>query len=88
SVSIGFSFSPMGFNLFHVITLLSLALVGSHAVTPEVYWKSVLPNSPMPQSLKDLLYTTTEWNDENNTAVDVGKGVCPWTLENQGNIQM
>lgn len=64
----------MGFNLFHVITLLSLALVGSHAVTPEVYWKSVLPNSPMPQSLKDLLYTTTEWNDEKNTAVDVGKG--------------
>ncbi|RQW15799.1 hypothetical protein EHS17_15935, partial [Rhodobacteraceae bacterium CH30] len=43
-------------------------------MTPEVYWKSVLPNSPMPQSLKDLLYTTTEWNDEKNTAVDVGKG--------------
>nr|GEY07057.1 hypothetical protein [Tanacetum cinerariifolium] len=62
----------MGFNLFHV-TLFSLALVGSHAVTPEVYWKSVLPNSPMPQSVKELLYTT-EWNDEKNTAVDVGKG--------------
>ncbi|KAM0005497.1 putative BURP domain-containing protein [Helianthus debilis subsp. tardiflorus] len=34
-----------------------VALVGSHAVTPEVYWKSVLPNNPMPKSIKDLLYS-------------------------------
>ncbi|KAI3683885.1 hypothetical protein L1987_84400 [Smallanthus sonchifolius] len=62
----------MKFNLLHVCTLLSVALVGSHAVTPEVYWKSVLPNSPMPKSIKDLLYT--EWNDEKSTVVGVGKG--------------
>ncbi|KAL8263367.1 hypothetical protein R6Q59_024716 [Mikania micrantha] len=62
----------MKINLLHVCTLLSIALVGSHGVTPEVYWKSVLPNSPMPKSLKDLLYT--EWNDEKSTVVGVGKG--------------
>ncbi|KAI7743634.1 hypothetical protein M8C21_012056 [Ambrosia artemisiifolia] len=62
----------MKFSLIHVCTLLLVALVGSHAVTPEVYWKSVLPNSPMPKSIKDLLYT--EWNDEKSTAVGVGKG--------------
>uniref|UniRef100_A0A251TPW6 Uncharacterized protein n=1 Tax=Helianthus annuus TaxID=4232 RepID=A0A251TPW6_HELAN len=50
-----------------------VALVGSHAVTPEVYWKSVLPNSPMPKSIKDLLYS--EWNDEKSTAGKSGVGV-------------
>ncbi|KAJ0624856.1 putative BURP domain-containing protein [Helianthus annuus] len=72
SCSFGFSFSPMRFFLLHVCTLFSVALLGSHAVTPEVYWKSVLPNSPMPKSIKDLLYT--EWSDEKSTAVGVGKG--------------
>ncbi|KAM0053580.1 putative BURP domain-containing protein [Helianthus debilis subsp. tardiflorus] len=62
----------MRFFLLHVCTLFSVALIGSHAVTPEVYWKSVLPNSPMPKSIKDLLYT--EWSDEKSTAVGVGKG--------------
>ncbi|XP_076937568.1 BURP domain protein RD22-like isoform X1 [Bidens hawaiensis] len=67
----------MKFFLLHVCTLLSVAFAGSHAVTPEVYWKSVLPNSPMPKSIKDLLYK--EWNDEKSTTagttnVGVGKG--------------
>ncbi|KAI3743548.1 hypothetical protein L1987_61258 [Smallanthus sonchifolius] len=76
-----FSFSPMKFTLLHVLTLVSVALVGSHAVTPETYWKSVLPNSPMPKAVKDLLYAT-EWNNEKVAAekpvqgpsVGVGKG--------------
>ncbi|KAD5803051.1 hypothetical protein E3N88_14411 [Mikania micrantha] len=46
-----------------------IALVGSHGVTPEVYWKSVLPNSPMPKSLKDLLYTATETQLKDNPNV-------------------
>ncbi|XP_076932269.1 BURP domain protein RD22-like isoform X1 [Bidens hawaiensis] len=62
----------MKFFLVYVCTLLSVALIGSHAVTPEAYWKSKLPNSPMPNSIKDLL--NTEWNDEKSTAVGVGKG--------------
>ncbi|KAI3826098.1 hypothetical protein L1987_00141 [Smallanthus sonchifolius] len=61
----------MKFNLLHVCTLLSVALVGSDALTPETYWKSMLPNTPMPKSIKDILYT--EWSDEKST-VGVGKG--------------
>ncbi|XP_021986814.1 BURP domain-containing protein 3-like [Helianthus annuus] len=63
----------MKFFLLLVFTLFSVALVGSHAVTPEVYWKSVLPNSPMPKSIKDLLYS--EWNDEKSTTGKSGVGV-------------
>ncbi|KAF5823804.1 putative BURP domain-containing protein [Helianthus annuus] len=63
----------MKFFLLLFFTLFSVALVGSHAVTPEVYWKSVLPNSPMPKSIKDLLYS--EWNDEKSTAGKSGVGV-------------
>ncbi|KAM0053570.1 putative BURP domain-containing protein [Helianthus debilis subsp. tardiflorus] len=46
----------MEFKLLLVYALFSLALVGIHAVGPEKYWKSVLPNSPMPKAIKDLLY--------------------------------
>ncbi|KAI3511903.1 hypothetical protein L1887_19063 [Cichorium endivia] len=60
----------MKFNLLNVYALFSLALVGSHAVNPEVYWKSVLPNSPMPKAIKDLLYTTEE---KNTKAISVAK---------------
>ncbi|XP_076909958.1 BURP domain protein RD22-like [Bidens hawaiensis] len=62
----------MKFFLVYACTLLSVALIGSHAVTPEAYWKSKLPNSPIPKSIKYLL--NTEWNDEKSTAVGVGKG--------------
>ncbi|KAK9058855.1 hypothetical protein SSX86_023699 [Deinandra increscens subsp. villosa] len=39
--------------------MYQVALVGGSyaSVTPEVYWKSVLPKSPMPKSIKDILYT-------------------------------
>ncbi|KAM7459398.1 hypothetical protein LguiA_036392 [Lonicera macranthoides] len=44
------------FHLLHIITFLSLALVGSHAaLTTQVYWKTTLPNSPMPKAIRDLL---------------------------------
>ncbi|CAI9268371.1 unnamed protein product [Lactuca saligna] len=60
----------MKFNLLNVYALFSLSLiVGSHAVTPKAYWKSVLPNSPMPKAIKDLLYTA----EEKNTNAGVGK---------------
>ncbi|KAJ0736096.1 putative BURP domain-containing protein [Helianthus annuus] len=68
----GFGFSPMKFTILHVFTLFSVTLVGSHATTGETYWNSVLPNSPMPKAVKDLLYTT-ERDDE--TITRVGKQV-------------
>ncbi|KVH99875.1 BURP domain-containing protein [Cynara cardunculus var. scolymus] len=53
-----------------------VALVGISygVVTPEAYWKSVLPNSHMPKAIKDLLYTPAEWTEDKSTAVGVGKG--------------
>ncbi|KZV51135.1 rd22-c protein [Dorcoceras hygrometricum] len=39
----------------------------------EVYWNSVLPNSPMPKAVKDLLYPA-EWGEDKSTGVIVGHG--------------
>lgn len=42
---------------FHLqVLVFMLALVVSHAASPsEVYWKSMLPNTPMPKAIQDLL---------------------------------
>ncbi|KAL8101687.1 BURP domain protein RD22-like [Apium graveolens] len=64
----------MEFNLFHLFALLSVVFVASHAdLSSEDYWRSVLPNTPMPKSISQLLQSP-EWLDEKNTAVNVGKG--------------
>ncbi|GJZ08397.1 BURP domain protein RD22 [Tanacetum coccineum] len=59
-------------ELLHTLTFLSLAVVASHAaVAPETYWKSVLPNTPMPKAVTDLLH-----NDKSTDIhVGFGKGV-------------
>ena len=47
----------MEFHLPPILAFLSLLLVVSHAtLSPEAYWNSVLPNSPMPKVVKDLLH--------------------------------
>ncbi|XP_073055380.1 BURP domain protein RD22-like [Primulina eburnea] len=64
----------MDFNFYFILAFLSVALIGSHAALPsEVYWNSVLPNSPMPKAVKDLLYPA-EWGEDKSTAVNVGHG--------------
>ncbi|KAJ8751613.1 hypothetical protein K2173_025766 [Erythroxylum novogranatense] len=46
----------MEFRIQRILTFLVLALVASDAASsPELYWKSVLPNTPMPNAVKDLL---------------------------------
>ncbi|KAA8525304.1 hypothetical protein F0562_007159 [Nyssa sinensis] len=63
----------MEFHLLPIFTFLSLALVASHATqSPEAYWKSVLPNTPMPKAVRDNLHP--EWIEDKSTSVDVGKG--------------
>ncbi|KAK3212919.1 hypothetical protein Dsin_017625 [Dipteronia sinensis] len=63
----------MGFRFSLFFTFLTLALVASHAaLSPELYWKSVLPNTPMPKSITDLLHP--DLVEDKSTAVDVGKG--------------
>ncbi|PIM98822.1 hypothetical protein CDL12_28695 [Handroanthus impetiginosus] len=40
-----------------ILAFLYLALVASHGALPsENYWNSVLPNSPMPKAVKDILH--------------------------------
>ncbi|KAI3468241.1 hypothetical protein Pfo_024904 [Paulownia fortunei] len=67
----------MEFKFQHILAFLSVAIVvvGSHAGLPsEDYWKSVLPNSPMPKAVKDLLHPAPEWLEDKSTAVGVSKG--------------
>lgn len=53
-----------------LLGFLLIASVGSHAArAPEQYWKSALPNTPMPSSLSQLLNTQAE-----GTSVNVGSG--------------
>ncbi|XP_076947529.1 BURP domain-containing protein 3-like [Bidens hawaiensis] len=44
-------------HLLGCYTLLSVALVGSDALSPEVYRKYVLPDTPMPKAIKESLIT-------------------------------
>ncbi|KAL7262742.1 hypothetical protein ACSBR1_000997 [Camellia fascicularis] len=63
----------MEFHLLPILAFLSLMLIASHAtLSPEAYWNSVLPNSPMPKAVKDLLHP--EWMEDKSTSVGVGKG--------------
>ncbi|KAL3498370.1 hypothetical protein ACH5RR_041102 [Cinchona calisaya] len=46
----------MEYRPLYVFIFVALVFVTSHAALPsELYWKSVLPNSPMPRAVKDLL---------------------------------
>ncbi|XP_062083684.1 formin-like protein 13 [Humulus lupulus] len=47
----------MGFHFPYMLAFLSLVFAGSYGVqySPELYWKSVLPNTPMPKAVTDLL---------------------------------
>lgn len=48
-------------------------MVATHAaLPPEVYWKSVLPTTPMPKAIGDILHP--DWMEEKSTNVGVGKG--------------
>nr|GMD46036.1 BURP domain protein RD22-like [Ipomoea batatas] len=64
----------MEFQLLGIFSLLSVGVVACHAaLSPEAYWKSEIPNTPMPGAVKDSL-STAEWEKNKGTAVSVGKG--------------
>ncbi|KAL9678986.1 hypothetical protein QQ045_016838 [Rhodiola kirilowii] len=66
----------MEMHLLPVLTiLLSLAVIACQAALPsELYWNSVLPNTPMPQAITSILHPV--FTDEKSTSVTVGgKGV-------------
>ncbi|KAF8034806.1 hypothetical protein BT93_C0967 [Corymbia citriodora subsp. variegata] len=65
----------MEFRLLHLVASLTVILVTSHAtLTPEQYWKSELPNTQMPKSIKDMLRQQSDFMEDKSTSVGVGKG--------------
>ncbi|KAI6680062.1 hypothetical protein NL676_033943 [Syzygium grande] len=65
----------MEFRLLHVLASLTVILATSHAaLTPELYWKSVLPNTQMPKFIKVMLQQQSDFMEDESTSVDVGKG--------------
>ncbi|XP_050364342.1 BURP domain protein RD22 [Argentina anserina] len=63
----------MGFHLPHVFAFLTFTLVVSHAaLSPQLYWNSALPNTPMPKTLSELLQS--DFSEEKSSSVVVGKG--------------
>ncbi|KAF9617985.1 hypothetical protein IFM89_039282 [Coptis chinensis] len=67
----------MGSSLLPIFAILLIAVVVSHAALPsEVYWDKVLPNTPMPKAVRELLRPEIEISDleeEKSTSVNVGK---------------
>ncbi|XP_061339319.1 BURP domain protein RD22-like [Gastrolobium bilobum] len=63
----------MEYPLLSIFTLLNLAVVATHAaLPPEFYWKSVLPTTPMPKAITDILHL--DLVGDKSTNVGVGKG--------------
>ncbi|KAJ9702375.1 hypothetical protein PVL29_004215 [Vitis rotundifolia] len=63
----------MEFHLLPILALISLVVAAGHAALPtEVYWNSVLPNTPMPKAIRDIL--RPDLMEEKGTSVSVGKG--------------
>ncbi|KAH6760626.1 hypothetical protein C2S51_017575 [Perilla frutescens var. frutescens] len=78
----------MEFKILPVLAFLSVAI--AHAALPsEEYWNSLLPNTPMPKAVKDLLHSTSdEWLENKNGAhvnVGGGHGVNVRTHDKNGN---
>ncbi|NP_001268112.1 RD22-like protein precursor [Vitis vinifera] len=63
----------MEFHLLPILALISLVVAAGHAALPtKVYWNSVLPNTPMPKAIRDIL--RPDLMEEKGTSVSVGKG--------------
>ncbi|KAF7817146.1 BURP domain protein RD22-like [Senna tora] len=53
------------------LCLVGLGIITHAASPPQLYWKSMLPNTPMPKPISDLLHPAVG-KEEKNTNVDVG----------------
>ncbi|XP_014504024.1 BURP domain protein RD22 [Vigna radiata var. radiata] len=62
----------MEFHILPIITFLMLTVATNAALSPEFYWKSMLPTTPMPKAITDLLHP--DWKEEKESSVDVGNG--------------
>ncbi|KAJ1396384.1 BURP domain [Sesbania bispinosa] len=63
----------MEYPLLSLFALLNVVVVATHgALPPELYWKSVLPTTPMPKAITDILHP--DLVEDKSTNVGVGKG--------------
>ncbi|KAL2318228.1 hypothetical protein Fmac_032104 [Flemingia macrophylla] len=62
----------MKFHILPVVTFLMVVVATNAALSPEFYWKSTLPTTPMPKAITDLLHS--DWKEEKDTTVGVGNG--------------
>ncbi|TKY58269.1 Dehydration-responsive protein RD22 [Spatholobus suberectus] len=60
----------MEFHILPIITFLMVVVATNAALPPEFYWKSMLPTTPMPKAITDLLHA--DWREEKDTSVGVG----------------
>ncbi|XP_057522893.1 BURP domain protein RD22 [Amaranthus tricolor] len=62
----------------HILPILTFLFIFQRicqaSLTPENYWKEMLPNSGMPKAIKNSFSSVTEWIEDKSTSVDVGKG--------------
>ncbi|XXG47940.1 hypothetical protein AAC387_Pa02g2500 [Persea americana] len=61
------------FSFVAVFVIAAVVAVGYTEISPEVYWKKVLPNTPIPNSILEKLHAEVI-DEKTGTSVDVGKG--------------
>lgn len=68
-------------QFLYLLSFFWLAFIVSQAtISPEVYWKIKLPNTPMPKAIKDYL-PHTDHNTNSKQKVYLGRfdfGLWPW----------
>nr|KYP53974.1 Dehydration-responsive protein RD22 [Cajanus cajan] len=64
---------------------MQVVMATNAALPPEFYWKSMLPTTPMPKAITDLLHPAG-WREEKDASVGVGNGSVNVGVEkgNQG----
>ncbi|KAJ0986313.1 hypothetical protein J5N97_004669 [Dioscorea zingiberensis] len=72
-----------------VLVLILITATASHAILPaKVYWNRMLPNSPMPNAILDLLSSDGLVDEKTGTAVNVGKGGVGVNVNGKGNTHV
>ncbi|KAK4747044.1 hypothetical protein SAY87_026081 [Trapa incisa] len=77
----------MDLKLLHILTLAFLAVTAvatsGAALPPEKYWQAKLPNTPMPQAIKEILHS--DLLEDKSTSVVVGGGGVGVNVGGTGN---
>ncbi|XP_054778257.1 BURP domain-containing protein 3-like [Prosopis cineraria] len=63
----------MKYPLQPIVAFLIVALVTHAALSPELYWKSMLPSTPMPKFIVDLLHPAVNAASSDSTTVHSGR---------------